>query len=248
MQVAEINDAGLEKLGKYMDVSTNERAAKAKAKLVQGNEVFCEARGEFYSDLPAVSEKAKTDLRDFVLSGNSALEEVKKHQAPEIAVLACSDSRADPAAVFSQHGFNKIFVVRNAGNVFTTEVEESMVVPVSHDAAVIVVCGHYKCGAMNACAKMRKENVKNAVMPAIVGRIDAIAPANVTEADELAKYNVADVLYSLAISENSVLKDAFVANKVKLLGAMYDIDSGKVEFMDFKEVNKLLLNRKENCK
>lgn len=248
MKIAEITDKGIQTLQQYMDMNTNDDAAKAQAQLVQGNNIFCEVRGEFYSDLPATDEDKKAKLREFILSQNSKLEEVKKHQSPEIAVLACSDSRADPASIFSKQGFNKIFVVRNAGNVFTDEVEESMVVPVSHDAAIIVVCGHYKCGAMNACAKARMEKTENKVMPSIVNRINAVAPADVMEADELAKYNVADVLYNLANSENPVLKEAFAANKTKLSGAMYDIDSGKVEFMDFNNVKTLLLNRKENCR
>jgi len=248
MKIAEITDKGLDNLQQCMDMSTNERAAKAQTQLAEGNQIFCEARGDFYSDLPATDEAIKAKMQQFIASQNSKLEEVKKHQAPEIAVLACSDSRADPATIFTKQGFNKIFVVRNAGNIFTDEVEESMVVPVSHDAAVIVVCGHYKCGAMNACAKARAEKTENKVMPSIVGRINAIAPANVTEVDELAKYNVADVLYNLANSENPVLKEAFSADKVKLSGAMYDIDSGKVEFMGFKEVQTLLLNRRANCR
>ena len=248
MKIAEITDKGMENLQKYMDMSTNERAANAQAGLAEGNRIFCEARGEFYSDLPSTDEATKAQMRQFILSQNSKLEEVKKHQAPEIAVLACSDSRADPASVFTKQGFNKIFVVRNAGNVFTDEVEESMVVPVSHDAAIIVICGHYKCGAMNACAMYRQGKTETVAMPSIVGRINAIAPANVTEADELAKYNVADVLYNLANSENPVLKEAFDADKVKLTGAMYDIDSGKVEFMNFSDIKPLLLNRRENCR
>ena len=248
MKIATITDDGMKNLKQYMDMSTNERAAKAQAQLEEGNEIFREARGDFYSDLPATNEAVKAKMRQFILSQNSKLEEVKKHQAPEIAVLACSDSRADPASIFTKQGFNKIFVVRNAGNVFTDEVEESMVVPVSHDAAIIVICGHYKCGAMNACAKYRKGEMDKVTMPSIINRINAIAPADVKDADELAKYNVADVLYNLANSENSVLKEAFAANKVKLAGAMYDIDSGMVTFMPYNEIQYLLLKRKENCR
>lgn len=249
MKIAEITDKGISALEQCMNLSNNDQAQKAKEQLVEGNDIFCENRGEFYTDLPVSDEEKKAKLRDFILSQNSKLEEVKKHQTPEIAVLACSDSRADPAAIFSKQGFNKIFVVRNAGNIFTNEVEESMVVPVNHDAAIIVVCGHYKCGAMNACSMVRQQKSENTTMTSIINRIDAIAPKNIIDPDELAKYNVADVLYNLAISDNPVLRKAFAENKTKLSGAMYDIDSGKVSFMDFDEVKVLLLNRmKENSR
>ncbi len=237
-----VNEEGLDRLQMVMNVDEFAPAKKAFGELIKGNELFVKNRGEYYSDVKNSSSEEASELYQFSKGLNSELAEIEHHQTPTKAVLACSDSRVTPGVIFSHVGFNMIFEVRNAGNIFTKEAEESMVVPASHDTPLMVICGHYKCGAMNACATQRKTQQMNEAMPATVANLEAVAPKGITDADKIAEYNVANVVYRFANSANPVLKSVFTGKKMKIAAAMYDIDSGKVNFMDFALVKKMLLD------
>ena len=241
-----VSKEGLERLQMVMDIDDfangDNKAKKAINELTEGNRIFVENRGEYYSDVTRPTFEEVSKLHQFLEGLNPELEEVMHHQTPTKAILACSDSRVTPDVIFSHVGFNKMFEVRNAGNIFTKEAEESMVVPASHDTPLMVICGHYKCGAMNACATQRKTQQMNEAMPTTVANLEAVAPKEITDADEIAKYNVANVAYKFANSENPVLSGVFSGKKMKIAAAMYDIDSGRVDFMDFALVKKMLLD------
>ena len=235
-----ISEEGLKRLQKAMDVDAYAPAKKALNELIEGNDLFVKNRGEYYSDVVRPSFEEVSKLHQFSEGLNPELEEVMHHQTPAKAILACSDSRVTPETIFSHPGFNKIFVVRNAGNIFTKEVEESMVVPASHGTPLMVICGHYKCGAMNACATQRKTQQMNEAMPATVANLEAVAPKGITDADKIAEYNVANVVYRFANSTNPVLSKAFASGEMKIVPMMYNIDSGKVVAMRDVQIIKML--------
>jgi len=240
--VMEVTTEGLSFLENAMDVKNQPLALKSLNELKEGNRKFVENRGIYYKDVNKPTATEQTAFYNFLASSNASLGEIEHHQTPTKAILACSDSRVTPAVIFSHVGFNLLFEVRNAGNIFTPEAEESMVVPASHNTPLFVICGHSNCGAMNACANVRKTNVANEGMPATVANLQNVAPASVTEADEIAKYNIANVAYRFASSKNPVLKDVFKTNKMKIAPAMYNISSGKVDFFDFALIKQLLLD------
>jgi carbonic anhydrase len=157
-------------------------------------------------------------------------------QHPLAAVLTCSDSRVPPEIIFDQ-GIGDIFVVRVAGNVAATDEIGSIEYAVDHLAApLVVVLGHSQCGAVGAVLDDAKlpPNIANLVAP-IKPAVDKARQANL----EAAK----DVLLQAAITENvwqavedmlrqgPIIRDKVKDGQVKMVGALYDLDSGQVQWL-----------------
>lgn len=158
-------------------------------------------------------------------------------QFPFACVLACIDSRSSPELVFDQQ-IGDIFVARVAGNVPTTEVLGSFEYATKvAGAKAIVVLGHNHCGA-----------VKGAVDRADVGSnltalLDEIEPAVVATplTGERSSENhefveaVAERNVHLAVeaftTKSSVIKELVETGSVRVIGALYDIETGMVHFL-----------------
>ena len=161
----------------------------------------------------------------------------KNGQYPIAAVLGCADSRVPVETVFDR-GVGDLFVVRVAGNVAGTTELASLEYAVDHlGVSVIVVLGHTKCGAVHA-ALAGGELPGN--LPALIGEI---TPA--VRAAEAKNPNVApDKLLTKAIAENvrqqiaaaqrksEPLRKAVAAGSIKFVGAIYDVETGRVEWLD----------------
>lgn len=231
-----------EKLEKYMDLSNSPEALDAMARLKKGNEIFVKVRGLYLED-ESINEPTDEDLaelRDFQKSLRQNMKHMNAHQEPKAAILACADARVTPEIIFSHIAFNALFDTRNAGNVFDEVTLESMNVPASHHTPLLVVLGHTGCGAMNACINQRLSGNINENLSEIINIADETAPQSITNADTLALYNVASSLMKFANTENKGVQDALAAGEFKLAGAIYDLNSGKVNFLDFVLVKKLL--------
>jgi carbonic anhydrase len=157
-------------------------------------------------------------------------------QKPLAVVLACSDSRV-PVEVIFDRGIGDIFVVRVAGNVAGVDEIGSIEYAGDHlGAPLLVVLGHSKCGAVTAVA----ENAPlHGSMPALG---DKIKPA----VEKAAKDNPGlsgEALVGPAIKDNvwqamedlfhqsQIIRDRVKAGQLKVVGALYDIESGKVEWL-----------------
>ena len=142
-------------------------------------------------------------------------------QRPYAAIVTCSDSRVIPEAVFSA-GIGELFVIRSAGNVVDGCTLGSLEYAVGHmGVALVVVMGHTSCGAIAEALKGFHEGHAIEI-------IDDIRAGIGNEKDPLtaSKKNV----------ENSVrliAEDLGQRHGVKVVGALYDIRSGKVEFGPF---------------
>ncbi|MBO6084534.1 MAG: carbonic anhydrase [Candidatus Methanomethylophilaceae archaeon] len=142
-------------------------------------------------------------------------------QRPYAAIVTCSDSRVIPEAVFSA-GIGELFVIRSAGNVVDGCTLGSLEYAVGHmGVALVVVMGHTSCGAIAEALKGFHEGHAIEI-------IDDIRAGIGDEKDPLtaSKKNV----------ENSVrliAEDLGQRHGVKVVGALYDIRSGKVEFGPF---------------
>jgi len=159
--------------------------------------------------------------------------EQSKGQHPYAIILTCSDSRVAPELLFDE-SLGRIFIIRVAGNVTDPVVLGSIEYAAEHlHVPLLVVLGHTKCGAVKA-------TVEGGHAPKNIDTLVAkIAPA-VKKAREKAE-NEEDIL-SKAVEENvylqvanaakesAILRELVHENKLKIMGAMYDIDSGKVEF------------------
>ena len=157
-------------------------------------------------------------------------------QHPLAAVLTCSDSWA-PAEIIFDQGIGDIFVIRVAGNVAATDEIGSLEYAVDHLAApLVVVLGHSQCGAVGAVL----ENAK--LPPNIAGLLAPIKPA-VDKAREANPEAAKEVLLQAAITDNvwqaiddmlrqsPIIREKVRGAKVQVVGALYDIDSGQVQWL-----------------
>lgn len=231
-----------ERLEKYMDLSNSPEALNALARLKKGNEIFVKVRGLYLEDesIPEPSKEDLAELYEFQKAMRQNLKHMNAHQEPKAAILACADARVTPEIIFSHIALNALFDTRNAGNVFDEVSLESMNVPASHHTPLLVVLGHTGCGAMNACINQRVSGMANENLSEIMEIADNTAPKNITDADELALYNIASSLYKFANTENKGVQEALASGHFKLAGALYNLNSGKVDFLDFALIKKLL--------
>jgi len=157
-------------------------------------------------------------------------------QKPFVTVLTCADSRLPVERLFDR-GVGDVFVVRVAGNVAGNSETGTIEYGVGHlKTPLLVVMGHTKCGAVAAAASGAQLHGK------LGGLVAEIAPAvertrrNNPGADEkqlaslAIKENVWQQVFSL-IRQSPELRAAIDKNELKVVGAICDITTGKVEFM-----------------
>ncbi len=152
-------------------------------------------------------------------------DEIAASQHPKAIVLSCSDSRVPPEIIFDQ-GLGDLFVVRVAGNVLNDENLGSIEYAVGYlGVKDIVVLGHSRCGAVTAAvnahdAEGHVKSVLHAIKPAVEEAKKTCKDSNLVEST--AHHNV-----KLAVKE---IRSHFKG--VNVVGAYYDLDTGKVEFWD----------------
>ncbi len=160
------------------------------------------------------------------------IKEVSSGQKPFAIIVGCSDSRVPNEIIFDQ-GLGDLFIIRTAGQVSTFaswgSIEFGNAVL---GANLIVVMGHTKCGAVAAACKIPD------VPGHIVTLINAIKPAAQLaktqigdEVDNAVKINVAMQVQQLENLE-PVLTKAVQSKNLKIIGAVYSLETGKVEFLD----------------
>lgn len=159
-----------------------------------------------------------------------------KGQKPFASILTCADSRLPVERLFDR-GVGELFTIRVAGNVAGTSETGTLEYGVGHlKTPLLVVMGHTKCGAVAAAAS--KAELHGAVGELVAGITPAVERArrNNPTADEqqvlslAIKENVWQSIFTL-IKSSSELREAMAAGKVKVVGAVCDISTGKVEFM-----------------
>ena len=157
-------------------------------------------------------------------------------QHPIATVLACSDSRVPVERIFDR-GIGDIFVVRVAGNVCGTDEVASLEYGVDHlGTPLLIVLGHTNCGAVMA-ALSKGEAHGN--IPAL---LDKIAPAvasvrsknpGLADRDLLRAAIIANVWQSIAdmYKSSATLREKARSGKLTVVGAIYDIANGKVNWL-----------------
>ena len=153
-------------------------------------------------------------------------------QHPHAAVLACADSRVPPEIVFDQ-GLGDIFDVRVAGNVAADTEIGSLEYAAEHlHVPVVVVLGHQKCGAVAATFEARETPPGH--LPSLVNLIrPAVRAAESQPGDKIetaVRINVENVVRQLRECK-PILDEKVKAGKVKVVGAVYSLDTGKVNWL-----------------
>ena len=163
--------------------------------------------------------------------------DVAKGQTPWGVIVACSDSRVPPELLFDGLGVGELFVARNAGNMVETATMGTIEYGVEHlGVPLVVVMGHERCGAVAAACEVVEKHTK---FPGSIGpMVDAIVPA------AKAVYGKPGDFVDNAVRESAKRTAAKIAtkseivphfikdNKVKVLAARYDLDDGRVEFLN----------------
>src|SRR5262245_24749077 len=154
-------------------------------------------------------------------------------QFPFAAILGCMDSRAPVEIVFDQ-GIGDVFAVRVAGNVVNEDELGSLEYAVSVGTKLIVVLGHTSCGAV-------KGAIDGAQLGNLTGLLAKVHPA-IEEAqcrdakdaacvDKVAEKNVLRSAKEIR-DKSPYLAKALDEGKIRLVGAMYDLSTGKVTFLE----------------
>jgi MFS superfamily sulfate permease-like transporter len=157
-------------------------------------------------------------------------------QFPFAVVLSCIDSRTSAELIFDQ-GLGDIFSVRVAGNVVNEDILGSMEYACKvAGSKLVVVLGHSKCGAIvSACNHVKMGNVTsllNKIEPSVAKvskQFDDVCCEDAVQlvADENVHESMRQVL-----SQSPILKEMVDKGEIKIVGAMYDIESGKVGFFE----------------
>lgn len=187
--------------------------------LKQGNERFVKGEQKFEN-----LDKAR-------------LHETSEHgQHPYATIIGCSDSRVPIEHVFDA-GIGEIFVIRVAGNVVNTDEAGSIEYGVEHlHTPVLVVLGHSSCGAVTAVAKNAEVHGN---IPKLVENIKpAVAKAHEHHGDEFSDELLADAIKNNAFQSiadlfkaSHVTAELVKENKLKVVAAIYHLNTGKVEWL-----------------
>lgn len=159
-------------------------------------------------------------------------------QFPFATILSCIDSRVSAELVFDQ-GLGDIFSVRIAGNFVNQDILGSMEFACKlAGTKVIVVLGHTSCGAIKGAC----DDAKLGNLTAMLGKIKPAVRAVITPEDKSLRNsknlefvdNVAAKNVLLTINrikdESPVLDEMEDNGEIKIVGAMYDINTGEVTF------------------
>jgi len=164
--------------------------------------------------------------------------ETRDGQWPFSVILSCIDSRTSAELIFDQ-GLGDIFSVRIAGNFLNDDILGSMEFACHvAGAKLVVVLGHSSCGAIKgACDKVELGHLTG-MLRKLQPAVDAVKlPGNAAErcssnasfVDAVARENVRRSTEDIA-RRSEVLRELRDSGAIDIVGGMYDITSGSVEF------------------
>jgi carbonic anhydrase len=156
-------------------------------------------------------------------------------QNPFASILSCADSRIAPEYAFDS-GRGDLFVCRVAGNFANDDTVASLEYGTAVlNSPLILVLGHDSCGAVDATIKSLKDNT---TLPGhLPSLVNALAPAVKAARDQpgdllvnATRQNVIDVVARLK-SATPILSAAVAEGKIRIVGGIYRLASGKVELI-----------------
>ena len=211
------------------------------SRMLQGNRRFAEGK----PDHPWQDKETRQTLLD--------------GQNPDAAVLSCSDSRVPPEIIYDQ-GLGDLFTVRTAGHIVDDAVLASLEYAVSSlGVRLLVVLGHQNCGAI----KQGVKEYENLLHEMTADAEDSLMAADsITDLDEriveaesimlrtvgfsiwqaheselesnedFERVHIARTIEEL-VDRSDVIRQALAEDRLMLVGARYQLDSGKVEVLSF---------------
>ena len=200
------------------DAMTPESALQA---LKEGNERFVN------------SKQASRDLLEQV---NDTI----NGQFPFATILSCIDSRVSSELIFDQ-GVGDIFSARVAGNFVNEDILGSMEFACKlAGTKLVVVLGHTSCGAVKGACDDAKLGNLTALISKIKPAVEAVTEPtdaalrnskNIDFVNTVAVKNVELTIDNIR-TQSPVLRDMEDNGEIKIIGGMYDINNGRVSFID----------------
>ncbi|WP_158543505.1 carbonic anhydrase [Dyella solisilvae] len=192
---------------------------EALARLKDGNERFISGRARF----PTMQKEI--------------LAELAKEQHPHTTILGCSDSRVPPELVFDA-SFGELFVIRVAGNVLGAAILGTLQYAGQHlHTPLFVVMGHEGCGAVDAALASKFHSAKESSRIEVL--LEDIVPAlrnlDGSKSHEALLHEAveANVRYTMrSLLDTPEVQARLVEGQMKLVGAVYEIESGRVRFLE----------------
>ncbi|HKK76403.1 MAG TPA: carbonic anhydrase family protein [Saprospiraceae bacterium] len=174
------------------------------------------------------------------LTARNHSEQVRKStsaQYPKAIVLSCVDSRVPVEDVFDR-GIGDIFVARVAGNFVNEDILGSMEFACKVSGSkLILVMGHEHCGAVKAAIdKVELGNI-TPMLAKIQPAVDKVeytgdrSSKNANFVHMVCESNVQNTIEQIRLN-SPILKEMEDNGGIKIIGAVYDMDSGKVSFLD----------------
>lgn len=166
----------------------------------------------------------------------SVRDELKDKQHPFASILSCSDSRTTVELIFDQN-LGDIFSVRLAGNVASTLAIGSLEFSTQYlGSKLVVVMGHSNCGAVKAaCDHFKGGNIGeiiNMIDPAV--SLETTVPSdrnssNTSFVEKVCWHNVHEQINNIK-QHSEIINQMVIDNQIALVGAVYDLASGSVQF------------------
>lgn len=177
------------------------------------------------------------------MAGRSLLEQVSdtsKGQYPFATILSCIDSRVSSELIFDQ-GIGDIFSVRIAGNFINEDILGSMEFACKlAGTKLIVVLGHTSCGAVKGACDDAKLGNLTGMLGKIKPAVEAVKQpedaslrnsSNIDFVNEVSKKNVQLTIDNIR-NQSEVLDTMEKNNEIRIIGGMYDINTGGVVFYE----------------
>jgi carbonic anhydrase len=193
-------------------------ADEALARLIDGNRRFL--RGE--ARISAFRRETLVDLA--------------KAQTPYATLLGCSDSRVPPEWIFDA-GLGELFVIRVAGNVFSPEIAGTLQYAGSYlETHLFVVLGHEGCGAITAALatkhegeqfRSRVQHLLSSIVPGLPDLDPMLSPEQ--QASRAVESNVRWTVRQIV--ESPEVQARMARGQAKIVGAVYEIETGRVRFL-----------------
>ena len=194
-------------------------ADEALARLKEGNDRFVAGHARF----PTVQKEV--------------LAELAIGQEPYATILGCSDSRVPPELVFDA-GFGELFVVRVAGNVLGASILGTLQYAATHlHTPLFVVMGHEGCGAVQAALEAKFEGAvhKSRIAILLEGILPALDGLDERQPHAALMHAAVEANVRHAVAEVRATPEAQARRArgdMKLVGAVYDLESGHVRFLE----------------
>ncbi len=188
--------------------------------LLDGNKAFLEAK---FADRDLLGQVKTTSTGQY----------------PHSIVLGCVDSRVPPETVFDC-GIGDIFSARIAGNFVNEDILGSMEFACKlAGSKLVMVLGHTACGAVKGACDHAKLGNLTAMLEKIAPAVDATpdtggddrSSKNINFVNAVVEENVRQTVANIS-ERSSVLRELAAEGSIRIVGAIYDISTGKVSVLD----------------